>query len=201
MTASASPPLQADKDRSSMAKIQAGGRSLNEGISELYKTYRRPFLAYFQRNRMDPGQAEDLLQEVFINVARRAGDFRAESQVSTWLWTIARNKLIDHARVNRPEVTLDEEGWAAVEASVIDASEPEATAHHIDECVSRAFQHFARQAPDRAEALRRLTLEGWSVEQVAEFIGRTPGATREYLSQCRKKFKSFLEPCREFMAA
>jgi RNA polymerase sigma factor (sigma-70 family) len=192
---------QAERDRASISKIQAGGRSLGEGITELYKAYRRAFMAYFQRNSMDPAQAEDLLQEVFINVARRATDFRAESLVSTWLWTIARNKLIDHTRVNRPEVNLDEDGWAAVENSLAHNAMDETSHHNLDDCVSKAFQVFANQAPDRAEALRRLSLDGWSIEQVAEFIGRTPGATREYLSQCRKKFKSFLEPCKEFMAA
>jgi RNA polymerase sigma-70 factor, ECF subfamily len=201
MSAEPKNPEQAERDRHSLAKIQAGGKALGEGTVELYKTYRRPFLAYFQRNSMDPGQAEDLLQEVFISVVRRAGDFRAESLVSTWMWTIARNKLIDFTRSARPEVTLDDDGWAAIEASTHYPPEPETGHHHIDDCVSQAFQSFARQAPDRAEALRRLTLDGWSVEQVAEFVGRTPGATREYLSQCRKKFKTFLEPCREFMAA
>ncbi len=201
MSAEPKNPEQANRDRASLAKIQAGGKALSEGTVELYTSYRRPFLAYFQRNSMDAGQAEDLLQEVFISVVRRAGDFRAESMVSTWMWTIARNKLIDFTRSSRPEVTLDDDGWAAVEASTHYEPEPDGAHHHIDECVSKAFQSFARQAPDRAEALRRLTLDGWSVEQVAEFVGRTPGATREYLSQCRKKFKTFLEPCREFMAS
>ena len=106
MTTEAKNLQQAERDRASLAKIQAGGRGVGEGTAELYKAYRRPFLAYFQRNSMDTGQAEDLLQEVFINVVRRATDFRSESMVSTWMWTIARHKLIDHARVNRPEVTL-----------------------------------------------------------------------------------------------
>jgi RNA polymerase sigma-70 factor, ECF subfamily len=192
---------QTERDRASLAKIQAGGRALGEGTSELYKSYRHIFMAYFQRNSVDSAQAEDLLQEVFMNVVRRAGDFRAESSVSTWLWTIARNKLIDHSRSRRPEVNLDEDGWAAVENGLAHETLPQGEPHQLDECVSKAFQIFANQAPERAEALRRMTLDGWSIEQVAQFIGRTPGATREYLSQCRKKFKSFLEPCKEFMAA
>jgi RNA polymerase sigma factor (sigma-70 family) len=194
-------PKRIERELASLAKIQAAGAALGEGTTELYKAYRSPLLAYFQRNRMDPGQAEDLLQEVFISIVRRAGNFRAESSVSTWIWTIARNKLIDHTRSVRPETTLDDEGWAAVEHQLVHDDSETKGHHHLDDCVSRAFQVFASQAPDRAEALRRLALDGWSVDQVAEFIGRTPGATREYLSQCRKKFKSFLEPCKELMAA
>ncbi len=201
MTTEARNTEQAERDRASLLKIQGGGRQLGDGTKELYGVYRRPFLAYFQRNRMSAEQAEDLLQEVFISVVRRASDFRAESSVSTWLWTIARNKLIDHTRSLRPEINLDEDSWVALENSVAHQA-PEATApHSLDDCVSKAFQLFARQAPERAEALRRLTLDGWSTEQVAQFIDRTPGATREYLSQCRKRFKSFLEPCKEFLAA
>jgi RNA polymerase sigma-70 factor, ECF subfamily len=201
MSTEARTAAQAERDRASIAKIQAGGRSLEDGTKELYGAYRRTFIAYFQRNRMDMAQAEDLLQEVFINVVRRAGDFRAESSVSTWLWTIARHKLIDHTRSVRPEQTLNEDGWAALENSLADEIRDESAHHSLDDCVSKAFQVFAKQAPERAEALRRLTLDGWSTEQIAQFIGRTPGATREYLSQCRKRFKSFLEPCKEFLAA
>jgi hypothetical protein len=39
----------------------------------------------------------------------------------------------------------------------------------------------------------------WSIAEVAELLERNPGATREYLSQCRKLLRPFLEPCRALL--
>lgn len=65
--------------------------------------------------------------------------------------------------------------------------------------MQRGFAAFARRFPERAEALRRVALDGWSIAEAAAFLNRTNAATREYLSQCRKKLKEFLEPCRELL--
>ncbi len=70
----------------------------------------------------------------------------------------------------------------------------------LEDCVRKAYAAFAESHVDRAEILARVAFEGWSIEDVAAVLKRTPGATREYLSQCRKKLKAFLEPCRDYLA-
>jgi len=190
---------QDDRDIASLRAIQAGGKERGRGVADLFRAYRGPMLGFFMRNRVDPAEAEDLLQEVFISAVRQADSFRGESRVSTWLWTIARNRLIDHVRARKPETQLDDEGWMSIGES--HAQEPAEDRAGIEDCVSRAFQRFARASAERAEALRRVALDGWSIEDLARFLGRTPAATREYLSQCRKRLREFLEPCRELLGA
>ena len=53
--------------------------------------------------------------------------------------------------------------------------------------------------PDRARAIGFLVIEEWSVEDIARALGRTPGATREFLSQCRKKLRPYIEDCLELL--
>lgn len=184
------------RDRAYLAEIASGGRARERGVSALYRNYRARLLAFFLRNGASREQGEDLLQEVFIRAVRNASSFRGEARVSTWLWSIARNCLLDELRRARPEVHLDDDGWSGIEART---QAPGAPGGSVEDCVQRAFSAFARRFPERAEALRRVALDGWSIEDAAQFLQRTNGATREYLSQCRKKLKAYLDPCRELL--
>lgn len=59
--------------------------------------------AYLRRLGSDDETAEDLTQEVFVSIWRRAGQFDpAKASVATWVFTIARNKRIDALRRDRP---------------------------------------------------------------------------------------------------
>ena len=53
---------------------------------------------------------------------------------------------------------------------------------------------------EQAQALTLIAFYGWDIEEISRFLGRTQGATREYLSQSRKKLRPFLEPCHEYLA-
>ncbi len=190
---------RAARDRTHLSEIASGGRARERGVTALYQTYRRPLLAFFVRNGTSAEQGEDLHQEVFIRVVRSAGTFRGEALVSTWVWSIARNCLLDHLRRARPEQQLDDEGWGALADTSAGAAASTPGEDSVEDCVQRGFSAFAREFPERAEALRRVALDGWSITEAASFLDRTNAATRQYLSQCRKKLKAFLDPCREYL--
>jgi RNA polymerase sigma-70 factor, ECF subfamily len=177
-----------------------------KGLAQLHRRYAAAFKAYFRRNGQSAENAEDLVQDVFLKVLRFACQFTGKAKASSWLWSIARRQLLD-----------DVKGRAAPGATEGDMAEipaPEGTRpggrprsgdeptrnNLIDDCVSHALQRFAREEPERAELLRRCVLDGWAVADAAQFLGRKPGATRQYLSECRKKFAPFLEPCRSLLS-
>jgi DNA-directed RNA polymerase specialized sigma24 family protein len=60
------------------------------------------------------------------------------------------------------------------------------------DCVRRAFQDFATAHPERAQALGLVAFEGWTAHELATYLGRTYGATREYVSQCRTHLRPYL---------
>ena len=62
------------------------------------------------------------------------------------------------------------------------------------DCVEKQMEKFSRENPERSHALR-LQMEGFDIKFIADAIGRTPGATKEYLNQCRKKISPWVEKC------
>ncbi len=184
-----------DPDAAEVAGLRAGGSERAAGIAALYRRHAGRLLGYFVRQRVPRGEAADLVQEVFVNVVRHCAEFRGDAKFGTWLWSIARNALIDHLRRSRGvEVDLDELGEEALAAA-----SPAPADAGLRDCVRRAYAEFAAAHRDRAETLALVAFEGWSAAEVGAYLGRTPGAAREYLSQCRKKLRPFLERCREFL--
>lgn len=184
-------------DQHALDRIRQGGEAQAEGVSQLYRAYARRFLFYFMKHRVPREHAEDLVQDVFVSIVRHADTFRGETRIDAWMWAIVRNALIDHFRRARPEDPFDEDDLVRISEAQSDS--PRDASGGLEDCVRMAYAAFAESHADRAEMLARVAFEGWSIEDVAAMLKRTPGATREYLSQCRKKLKVFLEPCRDYL--
>jgi RNA polymerase sigma-70 factor (ECF subfamily) len=77
-------------------------RRFNQGddraFEVLVRRFERPLYNFILRSTRDPEQAAELLQEVFLRVVQRSGEFQGQSKVGTWLYTIARNLCIDTSR-------------------------------------------------------------------------------------------------------
>jgi RNA polymerase sigma-70 factor (ECF subfamily) len=74
--------------------------------------------------RARPPEAEDILQETFIAAWKGARSFKGESKVSTWLISLARNKLTDFYRSRKKETPLDQ-AIGAADKSTLDGLDDE----------------------------------------------------------------------------
>ena len=75
--------------------------SKDKGFLQLMDTYKRPLYWHIRRLVVSHEDAEDILQETFINVYRFADSFKGESKVFTWLYRIATNECTKHFRKNK----------------------------------------------------------------------------------------------------
>jgi RNA polymerase sigma-70 factor (ECF subfamily) len=194
---------ETEQDRVWLGVVAAGGRDAERALEALFRKYRRPLLGFLVQRRVDEGTAEELVQEVFIRVVRGAAGFRGEAKVSSWLFQIARNLHLDSARKANLEDTVDEDAWMAIESSVAvrpDAQSPAAAREALHDCFERGYGAFSQAYPEASEVLHKVVHLNWSTREVAAFLERNEGATREYLSQCRKKLKRFLLPCQHLLA-
>lgn len=67
-------------------------------FSVLLERYQGPIFNFVLRSVGDPATAEDVVQDTFTRIIQNVNSFRSESKFSTWLYRIARNLCIDHAR-------------------------------------------------------------------------------------------------------
>jgi len=79
---------------------------------ELVRRYERSLFNFALRYLRQRHRAEEVTQEAFLRVVRRAGDFKHESKFSTWIFSIARNLCIDELRraTHRAHASLDAQG-------------------------------------------------------------------------------------------
>jgi RNA polymerase sigma-70 factor (ECF subfamily) len=101
---------QADEEL--MAAYQKGDLA---AFAELVARHERRLWNFVRRFVQERAAAEDLVQELFLRVIKSAPEWKPTAKVTTWLYAIARNLCIDHARrsVFRRAVSLDGDGSAA----------------------------------------------------------------------------------------
>lgn len=87
-------------DAEAMQRAGAGDEACFE---YLVAKYRRPIVGFMYRMVHNQAIAEELAQEVFLRVYRARASYRAEARFSTWLYRIATNMAINHARDSRQE--------------------------------------------------------------------------------------------------
>src|SRR5437764_11343557 len=97
-------------DASIMLELRTGNMA---GFDYLIQKYRKPIIHFMYRMVRNQAVAEELAQEVFLRVYRSRETYRAEARFSTWLYRIATNLGVNHARDTRheriaPKVELDQ---------------------------------------------------------------------------------------------
>ncbi len=93
-------------DAEVMLRVKAGDQS---AFDFLVRKYRRPLVSFMYRMARNAAAAEDLAQEVFLRVYRSRQNYEASAKFTTWLYRIATNLAVNHARdtrKERPEVTI-----------------------------------------------------------------------------------------------
>ena len=183
--------------------IRTGGAAMNVGVKALYAEVAQPFLRFFVYKGSTSEEAKDVLQETMVKIVRSVESFGGEGSAKSWMWQIARNCLIDHQRktgaLTNHETTVSDEHWQRLEEVT---SDPNATVCNdngsADECVSAGLDEFGKREPERALVLL-LQMDGHSIEEIGLRIGRTIAATKEYLSQCKKKIQPYIAHCIELL--
>lgn len=145
-----------------------------EAVGWLYERYYLPVYRYFRIRVEDQDVAEDLAAEVFVRMMEHLPRYRAQGRpFLAWLYTIARNLLIDYYRA-RPRAPGPLPADPERKPEMGDELEKiEAQAQW--ECIRRALQALT---PDQQEVLLHRFLEGRSVEETARLMGKQPNAIK-----------------------
>lgn len=168
--------------------ICSGGRAMDAAVKALYGSLGQHMLKFFvHKGGVSDGEAKDILQETIVKIVRHANSCDGGGSARPWVWQVARNCLTDfHRKQSRLAEQALEETLAAPEAC------------GIDECVAGGLEVFASKNPDRAWVLS-LHMGGCSMAEIGVQIGRSAGATKTFLCECRKKIQPYIAHCAELL--
>jgi RNA polymerase sigma-70 factor (ECF subfamily) len=153
----------------------------------LYSRYSVRLYRFVVRLIRDPSLAEDLVSEVFLDVWRNARTFRAQSQVSTWLYAIARHKALTALR-RRTDETLDDEVAVQIEDHACtpeDALAGKTRSELIQVCLSRL-------SPLHREVIDLVYYHERPIHEVAQIVGVCPNTVKTRLHYARAHIERLL---------
>ncbi|MGJ3263718.1 MAG: sigma-70 family RNA polymerase sigma factor [Salinarimonas sp.] len=171
-------------DREDLAALARGDE---RALCDLHRRHATKVFRFVLGLMRDEAAAEDVLNEAFIELWRRAGAFRGDSAVATWLLSIARNKAIDRLRKRR-EAPLDEEA-AAVIADESDT--PEESLLRSDRA-AQVRRQIARLSPIHREIIELVYYQEQSVAQAARLVGVPEGTVKTRMFAARKQLARLL---------
>ncbi len=154
-------------------------------VAAAWQAHEGELLGYLRHQLPDGHAAEDLLQDVFVKAMRQGQGFCSLDNPRAWLFQVARNALIDRARVSKPQVSLDEL-TLALEAPAPDALEP---IDALAACVARVLGELP---PGDADILRACDLEGRTQRDYAQQQGLSLPATKSRLLRARQRLRDQL---------
>lgn len=149
--------------------------------------------AVVRRLAGDPDLAEDIAQEVWIQIFRALPSWRGDAKFSTWVHRVAVNRTLNALRSTRRQLSVEtaiEEDSASVEQD----GERTMLAATIDDA--------ARQLSPGARTVFLLhDVEGYTHEEIATELGITPGGSKSQLFKARAKLRRLLAPLMDMTEA
>ncbi|CAM3862271.1 RNA polymerase sigma factor SigM [Nocardioides zeicaulis] len=166
-----------------------------DAFGELFARHRDRLWAVALRTMGNPEDAADGLQDGMIAAFRRAGSFRGEAAVTTWLHRVVVNACLDRmraAKIRRLEAMPDDvEDRGALVATAEHDDEPE-TAAETAERRRRVLAALGTLPPDQRAALVLVDMEGYPVAEVAQMLGCAEGTVKSRCSRGRARLATLL---------
>lgn len=126
------------------------------------------------------GDADDLLQEVFLRALQQDGDFCRIDNPRAWLFHVARNLLIDRLRLTKAQVPLPDDLAAEVEPDLLPVDT-------LSQCIPRVLSELALL--DR-EAILLCDLQGMTQQAYAQRLGISLPAAKSRLQRARLRMQA-----------
>jgi RNA polymerase sigma-70 factor (ECF subfamily) len=170
-----------------LAKSAAGGDMA--AFEEIYRRHHRRVYSICLRMLQNTSEAEDLTQDVFIQLYRKIGSFRGDSAFTTWLHRMTVNQVLMHFRKRTVKYEkTTEEGETPVQI-VSGTANPEKM-RVVDKI---ALDNAIEQLPAGYKNVFVLhDVEGYEHEEVARILGCSVGTSKSQLHKARLKLQKLL---------
>jgi RNA polymerase sigma-70 factor (ECF subfamily) len=186
-------------DAQVMLRVKAGDQA---SFDYLVQKYRRPMVSFMYRMARNTAAAEDLAQEVFLRVYRSRASYEASAKFTTWLYRIATNLAVNHARDTRherPEVTVSLDEPAEESGTTLELPDGHLTAEQ--NLVRRERLLAIRSKVEALPEQQRLAVimhkyQQMDYKQIADVLKKSESATKSLLFRA---YETLREQLKEFV--
>lgn len=172
-----------------LARRVAGGDMA--ALEEVYRRFHVIVYTLCLRMTRNVAEAEDISQDVFVNLPRALGSFRGEAALSTWIHRVTVNRVLMHFRkaVVRYEQTTED---GAPPAEKFEAGAEEPGRRSADRVTLE--QAIVRLPPGYRAVFVLHDVEGYEHEEVARMCGISSGTSKSQLHKARMRLRRMLRP-------
>ena len=188
---------QTDPDAALMLRVKRGDRA---AFTELVEKYKQPVMNFVGRSLRDETEAEDLAQNVFLQVYKSRDRYERTAKFSTWLFTIARNLCLNEIRrrMRHPAESLDD---TQVESDDLPPRQYEdkqvflPTENVLHGELARKIEEALAALPENQRtAILLCRQDELSYEEIAQVLGCSLSATKSLIHRGRETLKEKLKP-------
>ena len=166
----AAPPKPPDVEL--VALVAQGDRA---ALDELYRRHSPWLMARLNRRCGDPDLVDTAVQDAFLDVWRKATNYRPTGEVAAWIWTIGIRRLIDLLRKRPAPTPIGEDHFAQVIAEEV----PLALGH------TAMGQAFARLDPELQAVVAVTALDGLTNKEAGRLLNIPTGTVKSRLARAR----------------
>lgn len=153
-------------------------------VEEAWFEYRTQLFSFIRSRVELPEDAEDILNEVFIKLLKKANDESIPDSIVAWLYRVTRNSLVDYYRAKKRTQALPQD----LEAENVDAS--------IITQLSSCLLPMIQALPEIFQrALILVEIEGKKHQQVADELGVSLSATKSRILRGRERLLKSMVSC------
>jgi RNA polymerase sigma-70 factor (ECF subfamily) len=191
-----SKPSAADSEDRLIVAMTFGGQHADAAVGLLFSRFAGPFKGRAMRRGVNEADADDVVQDAFVKIVKSAASFQPKGEGSAWLWCVFNSVLADAQRKSQRQPHLEDYDSVPENFRVqADGS----CQLDFQECVQTQMKEFGAAWPEGLQVILWSASHGMKTREIAAIIQRSEGATREFLSQVRKKFKTFVAQCDELL--
>jgi len=154
-------------------------------IEALFQKHYRDVYNYLYSLSHDASLSEDLASEVFLEVVKSVASFREESDIKTWLFSIARYKWYAYLRKNKG-ITVEEL------SEFVFAAEQGPDTQYINRVTAERICQILDAEPESTRKIVMMRLEGYSFYEIAQHIGISENSARVINFRAKNKIRKIL---------
>jgi RNA polymerase sigma-70 factor, ECF subfamily len=183
-----------DNDQLIMERIRDGDQM---AVAELVRRFQHELLGFFYHQSWDQLVAEELTQDVFVNVYRSRARYQPTAKVRTYLYRIAHNLWIDHIRRQKHHLSIDAEmGERSLKlADILKApGSPDSEAESRDQEIRNRLRESLEGLPEgQREVFVLANNHGMKYQDIAEVLGIPEGTVKSRMHNAVRALRDDLQ--------